>query len=140
MLDKRTLHLKVQELCDCYLGTDHLKQMSLLSKDADPQEAALKWLALAVLHGVDANADKIKISVREDGDVTVIAEYRETTLPSPGAEIGAKVIEAVRQITHFEKDREKGPLALGLQNDSLELSVEVKKKDRSESVVLKFPK
>lgn len=139
MLDKRNLHLKVQELCDCYLGTDHLKQMSLLAKDEDTKEAALKWIALAVLHGVDSNADRIKISLREGGEVTVTAEYRETTLPSPGAEIGAKIIEAVRKIAHFDKDKEKGPLALGIQNDSLELSVEVKKKDRSESVILKFP-
>jgi hypothetical protein len=114
--------------------------MSLLAKDEDTQEAALKWIALAVLHGVDSNADRIKISRREDGEVVVTAEYRESNLPSPGADIGAKIIEAVRQITHFEKDKEKGPLALGIQNDSMELSVEVKKKDRSESVILKFPK
>lgn len=139
MLDKRNLHLKVQELCDCYLSTDYLKQMSLLGKEGDPEEAALKWIALAILHGVDANADRIRISLNDRGEAVVTAEYRETLLPSPGPEVGARIVEAIRQIVHFDKDKEKGPLAVGIQNDSLELGVEVKKKDRSDSVTLKFP-
>ena len=140
MLDKRNLHLKVQELCDCYAGTDHLKEMCLVPKDEDRDEAALKWIALAVLHGVNANADKIKISIDEDGQVSVTAEYRKASLPSPGSEIGRKAIDAIRQIAHFEKDKEKGPLALGIRNDSLELQVEVKRKDGEESASLKFPR
>jgi hypothetical protein len=74
MLDKRNLHLKVQELCDCYAGTDHLKEMCLVPKDEDPGEGALKWIALAVLHGVDANADKIRIASSDDGHVSVPRE------------------------------------------------------------------
>ena len=140
MLDKRNLHLKVQELCDCYAGTDHLKEMCLVPKDEDRDEAALKWIALAVLHGVNANADKIKISIDEDGQVSVTAEYRKASLPSPGGEIGRKAVDAIRQIAHFEKDKEKGPLALGIRNDSLELQVEVKRKDGEESASLKFPR
>jgi hypothetical protein len=140
MLDKRNLHLKVQELCDCFAGTDYLKQMCLVPKDEDKDEAALKWIALAVLHGVNANADKIRISRTAGGQVTVTAEYRRAGLPSPGSEIGKRAIEAVRQIAHFEGDKDKGPLALGIRNDSLELSVEVKRKEGEESVTLKFPK
>jgi len=29
MRDKQSLHLKVQEMCDCYATTDPLKEMSL---------------------------------------------------------------------------------------------------------------
>ena len=140
MLDKRNLHLKVQELCDCYAGTDYLKQMCLVPKDEDKGEAALKWIALAVLHGVNANADKIRITRKAEGDVVVTAEYRRATLPSPGGEIGSKAIEAIRQITHFEKDKEKGPLALGIRSDSMELSVDVRGKEGEESVTIKFPR
>ena len=50
MKDKQSLHLKVQELCDCYATTDPLKEMSDVAKDADKEEAALKWISLAVLH------------------------------------------------------------------------------------------
>ena len=54
MKDKHSLHLKVQELCDCFATTDPLKEMSLLEKDAEGSGAALKWLALAILHGINA--------------------------------------------------------------------------------------
>ena len=138
MLDKRSLHLKVQELCDCYAGTDYLKEMCLVPEGADPDEAALKWIALAVLHGINANAEKIKITCGLEG-VAVTAEYRKSRLPSPGSEIGGRVLEAVRQITHFEKDKEKGPLALGVRGDSLELEIEVKRKDGGGSATLRFP-
>jgi len=61
MKEKRNLHLKVQELCDCYATTDPLKEMSLVAKDKDQEEAALKWFALAALHGVTNNAKEITI-------------------------------------------------------------------------------
>lgn len=138
MLDKRSAHLKVQELCDCYAGTDYLKEMCLVPQGADLDEAALKWIALAVLHGINANAEKIKISCGDEG-VAVTAEYRRSRLPSPGAEVGQRVLEAIRRITHFEEDKEKGPLALGVRGDSLELEVEVKRKGGEESATLRFP-
>lgn len=140
MLDKRSLHLKVQELCDCYAGTDYLKEMCLVPKEPDAQEAALKWIALAVLHGINANADEVKISRSEDGAVKVTAEYRKASLPTPGDDIGRLILEALRQIVHLEKDKDKGLLALGVRNDSMELEVEVKRKDGGESATLAFPK
>ena len=48
MKDKRSLHLKVQELCDCYATTDPLKEMSIVKDDEDQDEAGLKWLALTL--------------------------------------------------------------------------------------------
>jgi len=71
MKDTKSLHLKVQELCDCFATTDPLKEMSVVKDDADTQEAALKWLALAVLHGVNNNAKKISITRSDNGNVTV---------------------------------------------------------------------
>lgn len=140
MLDKRTLHVKVQEFADCYKATDYLKEMCLVPKEEDATEGALKWIALAVLHGVNANAKKVSIRKTKDGEVTVQAEYRKTRLPSPGGTVGGKVIEAVREIAHFERDKEKGPLAFGWGNESLELGVKVKRDDDAETVTLEFPK
>ena len=48
MLDKRTLHMKVQEHCDCFAETDPLSEMGALVKEHDPEDGALKWIALAV--------------------------------------------------------------------------------------------
>lgn len=139
MLDKRNLHLKVQEMADCYKGTDFLKEMSLIPSDGDQEEAALKWIALAVLHGVNSNAKKVSLRRTSDGGVSVLAEYRPALLPAPGEEVGRRVIDDLRAIAHFESDKEKGPLAFGLGNDSLELHLKVKRKEGEETVTLEFP-
>jgi len=57
MKEKRNLHQKVQEMCNCYATTDPLKSMSQMVNE-DSEDAAVKWLALAALHGVNANAKK----------------------------------------------------------------------------------
>jgi hypothetical protein len=139
MKEKRSLHLKVQELCDCYATTDPLKEMSQIKADADMDEAALKWLALAALHGVNDNAKEISISRSPDGTIKVSAKYREAELPSPGSEIGEKIMNAVREITHIEGGKGKSPLALGIREDSIELNIKMKTKDEGEKVTLKFP-
>jgi hypothetical protein len=139
MKEKRNVHLKVQELCDCYATNDPLKEMSTVKNEADKDEAALKWLALSALHGVNSNAKIIAISRSDDGEISVTAKYRESELPSPGSEVGAKIIEAVREITHIEGDKGKTPLALGIRNDSIEIQVKLKSKEGKEKVTLNFP-
>ena len=140
MKDKRSLHLKMQELCDCYATGDPLKEMSLLKKDADKDEAALKWLALAVLHGVNDNAKKISLARSDGGDVTVTAEYRKAELPTPGGDIGGKIIEAMREILHVEGEKGEVPLALGIRESRLDVSVKVKREGDCETITLEFPK
>jgi len=41
MKDKGNLHLKVQDLCNCFATTDPLKEMSIVKNDAEKEEAAL---------------------------------------------------------------------------------------------------
>jgi hypothetical protein len=139
MEDKRNLHLRVQELCECYASTDPLKEMSALPQDQDREEAALKWLALAALHAVTAGARSITLTVAPGGQAFVTAKYREGVLPSPGPEIGAGIIQAMRQITHIDVPKGKMPLALGIKNDSLTIEAKVSSKDGQEELTLKFP-
>ena len=139
MKEKRNLHLKVQELCDCYATTDPLKEMSNVKNDADKDEAALKWIALSALHGINSNAKKISITRSKNGNVTVNATYREAELPSPEQEVGGNIIEAIRDITHIEGDKGKMPLSLGIRESSVDLTVKLKSKDGFERVTLKFP-
>ena len=139
MKEKRNLHLKVQELCDCHATSDPLKEMSVVQNDSDKEEAALKWLALATLHGVNNNAKEVTISRYGDGSVRVTAQYRESELPTPGTEVGSKVMEAVREITHIEGSEGKSQLALGIRNDSIALQVKMKEKEGREKVTIKFP-
>ena len=139
MKEKRNLHLKVQELCDCYATTDPLKEMSVVKNDEDKDEAAVKWLALAALHGVNNNAKEVTITRSTDGNVTVSAKYRESELPSPGVEVGTKILDTVREITHIEEGKGKTPLALGIRQDSIELKVKFKSQKNKDSVTITFP-
>ena len=139
MKDKGSLHLKVQELCDCFATTDPLKEMSVVKNDADKEEAALKWLALVALHGVNNNAEIISITRSNDEKVKVTAEYRKTDLPSPGPEVAEKIIEAMSGITHIEGYEGKTQLALGIRDSSIYLIVKMKKKGDEKKVTIKFP-
>ena len=136
---KRSLHLRVQEFIDCYATTDPLKEMWNIEKEEDKEEASVKWLGLAVLHGINAGAKKISVIKSDDGEVKILAEYGKAELPSPGRVIGGKVLEVVRRITHLEGDKGKTPLVMGVREGSLELQVEVKRDGGTEKVTLKFP-
>ena len=140
MKDKRSLHLKVQEMCDCFVTADPLTEMTHIGSEPDKEEGALKWLALTILYGIEANAKKISICRSKDGNVSVLAKYRKSQLPSPGAEIGRKVFDVMRGITHLEGEEGKMPLAMGIRDSSIELNVELDEKDGSEIIELKFPK
>ena len=116
------------------------EEMALLGRDADKEEAALKWLALAVLHGVDRHAKKISLERGADGSVAAKAEYREAELPSPGPEIGEKIMAAARQISHIEDKEGEMPWAVGIRDSSIEIRVKVKKENGGEKITLIFEK
>jgi hypothetical protein len=81
----------------------------------------------------------ITITRSKDGEIEVTAKYRESELPSPGSDIGAKIIAAVREITHIEGEKGKTPLALGIRNDSIEIQVKMDSEEDREKVTLNFP-
>jgi len=139
MKDASNLHLKVQNLCDCFATTDPLKEMSEVPRDKDAEEAALKWFALAVLHGINHNAEEISLTTTGDGKVKVIAEYRNAELPSPGSPIGDKIIEAVRAMTDMEDARDEAMLAFGIRNNSMDLKIKARREGKDEKIVIVFP-
>lgn len=139
MKDAVNLHQKVQGLCDCFATNDPLKEMSKVQADADTDEAALKWIALAVLHGINSNAKEIVISNTKTDGVKVTAEYRKADLPSPGGPIGEKIIQAVREISHLEGNKAETTLAFGIRNNSMDLKIKSKHEGGDEKITIKFP-
>ena len=139
MQDKTNLHLKVQELIDCFASTDPVPEMSKVPEEQDVAEGALKWLALAILHGVNANAKKISLKKSADGMVSVTAKYREADLPSPGPETASSIVAALRDITHIEDKKGKLPLAIGLRDSSIQVQVKVKSEKGKDKISIKFP-
>ncbi len=140
MLDKRTLHMKVQEQCDCFATTDPLREMAAMSHEQDPEEGALKWIALAVLHGINRNAKRIILRRGTDGKVSVTAKYRKVELPPPPPKVGGKVLDTVRGITHIEGEKGKMPVVIGIRDGSIEVEMKLEQDGNEEEVVLKFPK
>jgi hypothetical protein len=139
MKEKRSLHQKVQEMCDCYATTDPLVEMAKLAGDTDLQEAATKWLALAALHAINAGAHKISIRLGKDGGIEVTARYKEASLPSPGRAVGEKVLESIREITHIEGKKGAITLSLGVRDSSVDLGIKLKSDEDREKVSITFP-
>jgi hypothetical protein len=139
MEDKRNLHLEVQEHINCFGDTDYLKEMSSVKDDADSAQAALKWLALAALHGINAKAKKITLKQETDGQPVVEAEYRKSELPSPGSNVGQEVVKAIQSITHIEGEKGKMPLALGIRDSNVNLEVKYKSEKGKTKISLEFP-
>jgi hypothetical protein len=139
MKDTGNIHQKVQGLCDCYATNDPLQEMSKVPKDTDADEAALKWIALAILHGINNNAKEITISNSKDKGPKVIAEYRKAELPSPGGPIAEKIIHAMREITHLDGEKAKTTLAFGIRNNSMDLQIKSRHEDGEDKITIKFP-
>jgi len=140
MKESSNLHLKVQELCDCYATTDPLKEMSKIGLEKEDDDTALKWLALAVLHGINNNAESISLHHDDEGNVEVIAKYRKASLPSPGPSVAKHIVEAIRKIIHVDEAKGKSLLAFGFRNNSMELEVSTKEKKGEHRITIDFPK
>ena len=138
MKEKRNLHLKVQEMCDCYSTSDPLKSMSQMAGEADSEEAAVKWLALAALHGINANASSITLFQGGDGSVRVVAEYRPANLPAPSKATAEKIMAVMREITHIEDDKGKLPLSLGIRGSSVDMKIKIKSNTDGNTLSFKF--
>ncbi len=132
-------HLKLQEMCDCYLETDFRLQMAKLCKQpgADLEEAAIRYLALALMHAITEQARKlsmkragqeIKIKVERDGG--------KDSLPQPSLAMYAKVVALVRAILHLEDEIGESLLSLGLRSGAVEMRVKIREK--GDEVALRF--
>ena len=138
MKDTGSFHKKMQQHIDCYGQTDYLTELGRVGDETDTEQAALNWLALSVLHGLDRNVEKIKLTRSGDGSVEMTAKYREAKLPAPPAQLADKIIEIMRNITHIEADKGELPLSLGVRDSSVDLEIKMKKKDDKEKITLKF--
>ncbi len=137
----RTPHLKLQEMCDCYLETDFSKQLTAMrsSKNTDLMEDGYKYLALALLQATTEQAQKLSFA-KEDGSITVTVTKgnQSIDLPAPLPELLEVATGVVRDITHLEGENGKSPLVLGLKNGQLDLLVEIKKDGPKERLTITF--
>ncbi len=147
VLDKRSLHLRLQEYCDCYVDAEPKQELDLISREGlsadvigDPEEVALKFLGLAILYGIKEKAKRISFVSTEEGEiqfkVQAAGNYKLSAPPPPVAD---EIFTVMRSITHLESPKAKEPLSLGLKNDQIELGVEFDSAGGKEMLTISFP-
>ena len=136
------LHLKLMEMCDCYLGTDYAATIQKVADppSADIQEDALRYLALALLLTLTEEARQLSLKRKNDKiTVTIKHEAEKIALRPPARAVFNKIISIMRAILHLEEDKGGMPLTLGLKNDQLEVQVKVERTADKETLKVKFP-
>jgi hypothetical protein len=142
-LEKHTFHQRLQEYCNCYVGTDPKEELLRLSMGGeaadftgDLEEAAIKLLGLMILYGLKENAKSIELRRTKDGrtriDVSASGNYQ---LPGPPRNLFEKAMDIARAISHIEGSKGQIPLALGLGQDSIELLLTL---ERSQEDLIAF--
>ena len=138
----RPPHLKLQEMCDCYLETDFPRQLMAMAESTSTEfmEDGYKYLALSLL---EATTEKAKQLSFEKGDefakVIVKSADREIELPAPSLEIMGAVMSIIRHILHIEENKGSSSLVLGLKSGQLDLVVNVKRDKQTERLEIDFP-
>lgn len=138
----RTPHLKLQEMCDCYLNTDFSKHLTAMASvnSTDFMEDGYKYLALALLEATTQKAKELSFEKSSDFvTVRIKVADRNIDLLPPAQELVGAVMSIIRHIIHLEEDEGKSPLVLGLKNGQLDLSVKMKKEKNTESLTIWFP-
>jgi len=136
------LHLKLMEMCDCYLGTDYASTIQKVAdaRSADIQEDALRYLSLALLFALTEEARQLSFKRKNDKiTVTIKHDDEKIALRPPARPLFDGIIAIVRTILHLEQDKGGLPLTLGLKNDRIEVQVKVERTADRETLKLKFP-
>ena len=144
---KRSLHLRLQEYCDCYLETDPQKEIVVINQKGaaadvtkDREEVALKFLSLIIIYGVNQSAKKISLTRRGRDEASLDVEAAgKYAIPAPRVDIADEIFKVMRSITHLESPRGKEVLSLGLRNDRVELTVEFASAAGENVLTIVFP-
>ena len=148
MRDSRSLHLRLQGYADCFAETDPEGELGEISAKGvagdttnDMTEVALKYLALAILHGIDQGARKVRIESMGpiNGSCSLIGKKKKK-LPRPPTGLAARMVGIIRSITDLENDEGRGKLACGLRDHPIEIDVEIDRTGEQEELTLNLPK
>ncbi|MDH3391474.1 MAG: hypothetical protein OEL85_06745 [Desulfobulbaceae bacterium] len=134
-------HLKLQEMCDCYMETDFLAALQgMAGADLkDVEEDAIKYLALAIMYAITKKAEKLSFKKKGEELKAKINNGSKEKLPVPSVAVLDKVFEIMRGILHIEEDKGEMEFSLGLRSGGLDVIVKVDREDGKESLKIKFP-
>lgn len=136
------LHLKLMEMCDCYIGTDYAATIQKVADipSVDIEEDAFRYLALTILYTLTEEAKQLSLKRKNDKiTVTIKHDDEKIALRPPTRPVFEKIIAIMRGILHLEEDKGGMPLTLGLKNDQIEVQVKLERTADKESLKIKFP-
>jgi len=134
-------HLKLQEMCDCYMETDFQASMLNMSgaETGDLDENGVKYLALAIMYAITKKAEKLSFKKKGKEIKVKIKNGGKEELPPPSAAVLDKVFAIMRTILHIAEDKDEMDFSLGLRSGEVNVRVAVEKKADNQSLKIKFP-
>ncbi|MBI4832063.1 MAG: hypothetical protein HY801_11045, partial [Candidatus Lindowbacteria bacterium] len=112
----RSPHVKLQEFLDCFLDSDHKKELEEFSTPQlrnrlreDFPDEALRYFALVLLYGIDVGAKDISF-VRKAPDRALcrMAGEQFYDLPAPAEEVMASLFDEIEEMTGMDETKRKG--------------------------------
>lgn len=145
----RSPHAKLEEFVDCFLGTDHKKELESFTlphltrptREEAPDEA-LRYLAIVLLYALDERAKDISL-IRKQPDVMLcrMAGDKFYDLPAPKEEIASCLFGEIEEMAGLDETKRTGKLVVGIKNDSIQLNITSTLTDlEEEKIVIGLPR
>jgi len=140
----RSPHAKLEEFVDCFLETDHKKELESFSlphltrptREEVPDEA-LRYLAIVLLYALDERAKDISF-IRKQPDVMLcrMSGDKFYDVPAPKEEIVSCLFEELEEMAGMDGTKRNGKLIVGLKNDAIELNISSTLTDEGEEKMM----
>ena len=148
MKDSRNLHIKLQEYADCFAESDPAWELKEINRKGvggdvtgDTAEAALKYLSLAILSGIEEGSRNIFFTRNgELNGACYMSGDKEARLPGLPSGMVKEIIGILRCITGLETDNGISRLVYGIRKDQIEIDVGVTRSGSQETLSLTLPR
>lgn len=140
----RSPHVKLQEFIDCFLQTDHKKELENFSeprltrstREKVPDEA-LRYLALLLLYGLNERVKDISVIRKEPDEATCrMSGERFYDIPGPSEEVISCLFDEIEEMAGMDETKRVGKLVLGLKNEEIDLNISSTLTDSGEEKIM----
>jgi hypothetical protein len=140
----RSPHVKLQEFLDCFVESDHKKELESFSSPQltgsmreQTADEALRYLALVLLYAIDEKGKDVSfIRKRPDETVCRMAGDKFYDIPTPKEEVVTALFDEIEDMAGMDETKRTGKLVLGLGNDQIEVDISSTLTDAKEEKIL----
>jgi len=140
----RSPHVKLQEFVDCFLETNHKKELEDFSSPRlarptreDLPGEALRYLAILLLYGLSEGAKDISL-IRKEPDKALcrMSGDKFYDIPAPKEEVVVSLFDEIEEMAGISATKTDGKLILGLKDGEIELKISSTLTDAGEGKIL----